>query len=250
MIFEHSKEGLIQSLQNNLTKTYKRKRLKLTTNETSATQNVKDDDMDIEGSDEESSNSPAVMFPQPRPDTDETNSNTVTDVEQEELLELERRQEELRRALEDADDGSSDSGSISNQNGDADDKSNESKNVSVANDESPESPDDNQSNNQLFEESIIVTETSIRMEETELSVPSTPTMSGQSRESVFGTPLIKQVSRYTQLPVGEKWSVGVTDVIDFENLPDATGTYQKLTGVIKKVRQVIKQINDDPENDS
>ncbi|XP_031638325.1 zinc finger CCHC domain-containing protein 8 homolog [Contarinia nasturtii] len=263
MLFEHSKEGLIQSLQNNLTKTYKRKRLKLDENDKSVTQNVKDDDMDIEESDDESTNSPEVLLPQSRPSNDETNSISVPDVEQEaSLLELERRKEEIRRALEDAEDGSTDSNSISNPNGqqyDADVSKNmmqPKENVGTQeNDQNKKTSGSNENNGKSIESVNENAEISICIEQCEVNAsistqPSTPSTSGQSRESVFGTPLIKQVSPYTQLPVGEKWSVGVTDVIDFENLPDATGTYQKLTGVIKKVRTVIKRINDDQEDDS
>lgn len=262
MIFEHSKEGLIQSLQNNLTKTYKRKRLKLAANETeTTTDNVKDDDMDIEGSDGENSDSP-VLFPQPRPGADENSSNTVPD--EASLLELERRQEELRRALEE--DESSGSNSLpSDQNvqqkkdenksskPESDDlktqsKSNENNTIETDSPESP-TPEEPVTNVSITETTNEIIETVQTIENSVLNTP-TPTTTGQSRESVFGTPLIKQVSPFTRLPCGDKWSVGVSDVIDFENLPEATGTYQKLTGLIQKVRTVVKRINDDTIDDS
>lgn len=206
-------------------------------------ENVKDDDMDLQDSDEDTS-SPASALPQSaHGDSSNGGSNTVPDMEAScdsnhlSLLELKRKQEEILRALEDA---SSDSNS----------------NV----DEKPETKpitDQLQSNSeeQIANESIL--ETTIEMH-TEVSVemvqsiPSTPSgpVTGRSVGSVGGTPLIKQVSPFTKLPVGNKWSVGVTDVIDFENLPDATGTYKKMTDVISKVRKVIKQINNDPDNDS
>lgn len=253
MLFEHSKEGLIQSLQNNLTKTYKRKRLKLDVAKASTTENIKDDDMDIGVSDGENVDSP-VLFPQPRPIVDESNSNTVPD--EATLLELERRQEELRRALEDA---SSDSNSLpSDPNGpqqNVDTVMTQPKPIenNTIETDSPESPT---ADEPLTDMSIINTTTEIIDTETRVTnlemVLNTPTTStaGQSRESVFGTPLIKQLSPFTQLPDGEKWSVGVSDVIDFENLPEATGTYQRLTGLIQKVRTVVKRINDDTEPDS
>lgn len=272
MIFEHSKEGLIQSLQNNLKKTYKRKRLKLDVNDAPAPDNLKDDDMDIEASDSE--NTP-VLFPQPRPVVDESNSNTVPD--EASLLELERRQEELRRALEDANSSDSNS-SPSDQNGqqDCDDNEtiqpetekiaqenpNETINESKSNEndavdtESPESPPANE----IVTEVLSITETTTteivetdeRVVNFQTNVLSTPVASttGHSREAVSGTPLIKQVSPFTRLPVGEKWSVGVSDVIDFENLPEATGKYGTLRGLIDKVRTVVKRINDDTEQDS
>lgn len=263
MFFEHSKEGLIQSLQNNLKKTYKRKRLKLDDNQARVTENVTGDDMDIEASDDENPDS-LVLFPQPRPTAvlDESNSNTVPD--EASLLELERRQEELRRALEDA---SSDSNSLpSDQNGQKQNDENETtelessettqsksnENITIQTD-SPESPtNDERGTGVSITETvteIVETEESLQYSETILNTP-TPSMAGQSRESVFGTPIIKQVSPFTRLPTGEKWSVGVSEVIDFENLPEATGTYQKLTGLIQKVRTVVKRINDDHDHDS
>lgn len=71
---------------------------------------------------------------------------------------------------------------------------------------------------------------------------------GVAKEIVGGTPLLKSASPYAKIPDGNNWSVGVTDVIDFENLPDAIGTYDKLSGIIRRVRTVVKQINE--ENDA
>lgn len=84
----------------------------------------------------------------------------------------------------------------------------------------------------------------------QMDAPSTPMHStlGRSRMSVSGTPLLQQVSPFSELPSSEKWSIGVCDVIDFENLPDATGTYKRLSGLIRRVRTVVKKIND--ENDA
>lgn len=87
-------------------------------------------------------------------------------------------------------------------------------------------------------------------ENSQIDAPSTPTGTGigRSRIALSGTPLLKQVSPFSALPSSEKWSVGVSDVIDFENLPDSTGTYKRLSGLITKVRTVVKKIND--ENDA
>lgn len=280
MQFQYSKEGLTLLLQDNLTKTYKRKRLKLDVDDDLQSQNVKDDDMDVQGSDEEKTESP-VLFPQPRPDTvDESNSNAVPD-EESSLLELERKKEELRRALEE--DACSDSNSNSipsdpNGNGDGDgdsdgdvddnDKAAENETIQSASDINQTDNDTTQTGSINDEKTIEESTTDTKAESIEIedviiaeqtqmllctpsaspSVSGTP--AGRSRESVSGTPLIKQVSPYTKLPIGDKWSAGVTDVIDFENLPDATGTYQKLTGVIKRVRTVIKRINDDSDHES
>lgn len=256
MQFCNSKEGLTQLLQNNLAKTYKRKRLKLDDDKKPPSiDNIKDDDMDIQESDEEKSNSP-VLFPQPRPsasldadavaDADETNSNTLSeDVLEASLLELKRKQEEILKALEDASSDSNSSPMSPNQNGEPNDVEESRENAVEAPTESNiEEKVDEQSMLETTIKTIKISEASVSLTETALSTPTAP-VAGRSRESVFGTPLIKQVSPFSKLPIGDKWSVGVTDVIDFENLPDATGTYQKLNGVIRKIRTKIKEINDD-----
>lgn len=252
MQFSNSKEGLIQQLQNNLAKTYKRKRLKLDVDEKSATENVKDDDMELQNSDDENTKRPATMFPQPGADVEKP----VPD-EEASLTELERKQEELRRALEDA---SSDSNSIpSDQNVAqideliAENQTTQPEIETVTETESTQPALSSEEKTSIESETIVMgtIEKSVSAEQLDdvLNTPKAVT-AGRSREAMFGTPIIKQISPFTTLPDGDKWSVGVTDVIDFENLPDTTGAYQKLTGVIKKVRSVIKQINDDTEHDS
>lgn len=262
MQFCNTKEGLTELLQDNLAKTYKRKRLKLDdpTEEPKAKESIKNDDMDIQESDDDSNEAP-VLFPQPRPSSsaaaaaEESNSILEPDDELEasgdsiqlSLLELKRKQEEILKALEDAssDSNTSPSDQIDIQPKDAD--------LSTA----PTVSINNEDNANDIEQSTLETtmDTTIEMSESMNPAecgPNTPSSStaGHSILAVVGTPLIKQMSPFSKLPVGDKWSVGVTDVIDFENLPDATGTYQKLTGVIDKVRTTIKRINDETGHDS
>lgn len=66
-----------------------------------------------------------------------------------------------------------------------------------------------------------------------------------SKKLVFGTPLIESVSPFTVLPSGSSWSVGVSDIMDFENLPESIGKYKQMKGVINKVRDAVKQLNDE-----
>lgn len=250
MEFCYTKEGMTQMLQDNLAKGYKRKRLKLNEPEEQALDSVKEEDMDIQDSEENTNDNP-VQFPQPRPTTasDESNSTSMPDdVLQASLLELKQKQEEILKALEDA---SSDSNSTpSDHNEIPTDK------VELESNETALITNDNNDDEQHADPSTLdITMDKIETAESGKlydSAQNTPSSSatGHSRSSMFGTPLIKQVSPYSKLPGGEKWSVGVTDVIDFENLPDATGAYQKLTGVIYKVRTAIKRINDDTEHDS
>lgn len=74
---------------------------------------------------------------------------------------------------------------------------------------------------------------------------STSTPLNSSKHSLSGTPLIQSASQFTELPAGSNWSVGVSDIIDFENLADSTGKFQRMKSLIKKVRVTVKQLNDE-----
>lgn len=62
------------------------------------------------------------------------------------------------------------------------------------------------------------------------------------KESLMGTPVLK-FSPYDNLPNGDNFKVGVSDVINFENLPDSTGKYEQMKEVIKKVRTCITKMH-------
>uniref|UniRef100_A0A1I8PQS2 CCHC-type domain-containing protein n=1 Tax=Stomoxys calcitrans TaxID=35570 RepID=A0A1I8PQS2_STOCA len=64
------------------------------------------------------------------------------------------------------------------------------------------------------------------------------------KKSFMGTPVLK-FSPYDSLPNGDNFKVGVSDVINFENLPDSTGKYENMKELIKKVRTVIHKIHND-----
>lgn len=53
-----------------------------------------------------------------------------------------------------------------------------------------------------------------------------------------GTPILKSCSKYDRLPVGQEiWRAGVSEVIDFENLPNSTGKYEQMKEVLSNVRK-------------
>ncbi|KAL9919120.1 zinc finger CCHC domain-containing protein 8 homolog [Glossina fuscipes fuscipes] len=66
------------------------------------------------------------------------------------------------------------------------------------------------------------------------------------KESFVGTPLIK-FSPYDCLPTGENFKVGVSDVINFENLPDSTGKYAQMKKILKRVRDTVHTLNNKDE---
>ncbi|KAH8319646.1 hypothetical protein KR074_002826 [Drosophila pseudoananassae] len=77
------------------------------------------------------------------------------------------------------------------------------------------------------------------------SAPPTPTGTrgpSQSFKASFeGTPVLK-FSVYDKLPVGSNFKVGVSDVINFENLPDSTGKYEQMKGLLKNVRDKMDKL--------
>ncbi|KAH8346404.1 hypothetical protein KR084_011741 [Drosophila pseudotakahashii] len=64
------------------------------------------------------------------------------------------------------------------------------------------------------------------------------------KASYEGTPLLK-FSVYDRLPVGENFKVGVSDVINFENLPDSTGKYEQMKGLLKNVREKMVKLQNE-----
>lgn len=243
MQYHHTREGLMQALQGNLAKSYKRKKLKLNANIESC-KNLIEDNMDVASDCEESPQSK----PEPECNTENIDStlgstkisedikkvlNTtgperllenLSDCNSPSLNELEREKRNLLKALADTsfDSAIVDDHSIANE-----------KDVKEDSKGSPLNKNDLD-----IDMCAAVTISQVQ------SVLVTPEIKCRSKETVFGTPLLKQVSPFSKIPSGDKWSAGVTDVIDFENLPDTTGTYKKLGGIIDKVRNVVKRIND------
>ncbi|XP_012277891.1 zinc finger CCHC domain-containing protein 8 homolog [Orussus abietinus] len=71
----------------------------------------------------------------------------------------------------------------------------------------------------------------------------TPNTSHGSVKSVdLGTPILQSLSPYSRLPPSEKFSKNICDVINFENLPDATGKYEQMSGIIQKVRVTLAKL--------
>lgn len=78
-----------------------------------------------------------------------------------------------------------------------------------------------------------------------------PTMAAATgtKEILQGTPVLMSVSPFLSLPIGDAWSAGVSDVIDFENLPESTGKYEQMKSVIDKIRQLTRKYNEIDDDD-
>jgi zinc finger CCHC domain-containing protein 8 len=59
---------------------------------------------------------------------------------------------------------------------------------------------------------------------------------GHVDSTIFGCPVLPSFSGHSILPDGEKFQEGVCDVINFENLAESTGAYERMKNLIKKVR--------------
>lgn len=89
------------------------------------------------------------------------------------------------------------------------------------------------------DESIITIESS---QETKnpLILDDSPIKHGHVDSTIEGCPVLPSFSGFSDLPQGDNFQVGVSDVIAFENLADSTGKYEHMKGLIQKVRTFQK----------
>lgn len=113
----------------------------------------------------------------------------------------------------------------------------------MALDESQTTNDDSQMSTTQESNTVCVSPVPAAASHTNPTTSSTPLNS--SKQSMSGTPLLQSTSTYTELPAGSNWSVGVSEIIDFENLADSTGKFERMKDLIKKVRVSVKQLNDE-----
>lgn len=64
----------------------------------------------------------------------------------------------------------------------------------------------------------------------------------QSKMVALGTPSLSRHSPFVKLPDYEKFSKDVSAHLPFENLPNSTGTYEKMKNVVKKVREKLSSL--------
>lgn len=89
---------------------------------------------------------------------------------------------------------------------------------------------------------------SLVVSDTEFSSPATSTLISTPLRTIrvdLGTPVLQSLSPFNRLPSSEKFSKNICDVINFENLPDATGKYEQMSGLIQKVRTKMATIHKD-----
>lgn len=67
---------------------------------------------------------------------------------------------------------------------------------------------------------------------------------GLVKETEYGTPVLNIASSYAKLPSDDKFAKDICDIINFENLPNSTGKYKKISALLKKVKTEVDRIQD------
>ena len=80
-----------------------------------------------------------------------------------------------------------------------------------------------------------------KVEEAVKLVDQVPAQPSEVTSVDAGTPICTLYSPFDALPAQEKWTTNTTDHIMFENLPEATGKYDSMLEVLKKVRTHRKE---------
>lgn len=63
----------------------------------------------------------------------------------------------------------------------------------------------------------------------------------ESKLLVVGTPVAIRHSSFESLPDRNKFAKGMGDLELYQNLPNSTGTFQKMRSLLEKVRRVFKK---------
>jgi len=66
---------------------------------------------------------------------------------------------------------------------------------------------------------------------------------GRCKLKAMGTPVSIRFSPYTALPTMDKFSLDMGEMINYENLPNSTGTFEKMKTLLTKVRSLFKKKN-------
>ncbi|KAJ8722483.1 hypothetical protein PYW07_003663 [Mythimna separata] len=67
---------------------------------------------------------------------------------------------------------------------------------------------------------------------------------GHVKGTLYGTPVMNIASPYLKLPTDDKFAKDICDVINFENLPNSTGKYKKISALLKKVKGEVDRIQE------
>lgn len=65
----------------------------------------------------------------------------------------------------------------------------------------------------------------------------------------FGVSIPESCTPFTALPDAKMWTVDVSDHINFDNLPDALGTWNKMKGLMTQVKKRMSELHQDDEDE-
>lgn len=210
---QHSNEALIQSLGGDIVNGYKKAKLRVTvdlTGDEHEQTSLTVADMDIEDADGEEAQPPPPGDPDKPPEPMEDGELSNESLNESELKE--KRQALLAEIAESSVflETSSINSSVATQS----------------------------LNHSQLEETIIEnSENENRDNSAKDSASVENERTGHVDSTIFGCPVLPAFSPFNNLPAGDKFQVGVCDVIAFENLAESTGKYEKMKELIKKVRE-------------
>ncbi|XP_014272383.1 zinc finger CCHC domain-containing protein 8 homolog [Halyomorpha halys] len=113
---------------------------------------------------------------------------------------------------------------------------------------STEGPDSEKADVSTSDEKSSVKDDSLSLLNASMDTPGST--HGKIKFIDYGTPVLKIHSPYSKLPPPEAFKKDISDVINFENLPDSTGAYEKLKGVLKSARTKMSLIRENKMNNS
>ena len=102
----------------------------------------------------------------------------------------------------------------------------------------------------LTNDEIVNDEEDVSLNELNTLIDSPGSSHGKIKSIDYGTPVLKIHSPYNKLPPPEAFKKNISDVINFENLPDSTGAYEKLKVVLKYARSKLTSIKENKMNNT
>ncbi|XP_046569788.1 LOW QUALITY PROTEIN: zinc finger CCHC domain-containing protein 8-like [Haliotis rubra] len=77
---------------------------------------------------------------------------------------------------------------------------------------------------------------SVKSQDSEILKMNSSFKATESISREYSTPIVQRPNSFSALPDATKFGVGVEDHIPFENLPDSTGTFEKMRGLLKLIQ--------------
>ncbi|XP_042885273.1 zinc finger CCHC domain-containing protein 8 homolog isoform X3 [Penaeus japonicus] len=259
----HQRTEFLKYMNMNRAQAYKKKKLKsssLKSNNASEAEATPEAEMEVDDSELNRSahiefNPPLPSEPLPPPPPDDIPEppppeEKAVDMEEGEISEdsqaslgdLEEKRLKILRELEDAASQGTEGG---------EQKAKKEENSTPANDSSSSKPDTKSETAKASEETKMSARTSSDPSESENSVSSDTESASKkmkqhhrshSKGFNLGAAIPESCTPFKTLPSADLWKVDVSDHINFDNLPDALGTWEKMKGLMSNIRKRVKEL--------